>query len=110
MKSHMKYLAAAILIAFSATGAYASDTAQTQAAPAIAAIAPMLIIFGAALIAMIYVLPGGVVGGLRKLTDRLLPIRPGDATTPVAAAALEPEAVGAADASDPSPDPPAPHP
>ncbi|MGI8937987.1 MAG: branched-chain amino acid ABC transporter permease [Iamia sp.] len=30
-------------------------------------------IFGAALIAMVYVLPEGVVGGLRKLTDRFLP-------------------------------------
>lgn len=52
-------------------------------------------IFGAALIAMVYVLPGGVVGGLRKLADRLLPLKD-DATTPVAAAALEPEAVAAA--------------
>lgn len=33
-------------------------------------------IFGGALIAMIFVLPGGVVGGLRKLTDRVLPERP----------------------------------
>src|SRR5690606_41430734 len=33
-------------------------------------------IFGAALIAMIFVLPGGVVGGLRKLTDRVLPEHP----------------------------------
>jgi branched-chain amino acid transport system permease protein len=33
-------------------------------------------IFGTALIAMIFVLPGGVVGGLRKLTDRVLPQRP----------------------------------
>ncbi|HYI62454.1 MAG TPA: branched-chain amino acid ABC transporter permease [Acidimicrobiales bacterium] len=50
-------------------------------------------IFGAALIAMIYVLPGGVVGGLRKLTDRILPARDGEPPGPVAAAALEPEAV-----------------
>lgn len=50
-------------------------------------------IFGAALIAMVYVLPGGVVGGLRKLTDRVLPARAGAAEGPLASAALEPEAV-----------------
>ncbi|HEU5151951.1 MAG TPA: branched-chain amino acid ABC transporter permease [Iamia sp.] len=55
-------------------------------------------IFGGALIAMVYVLPGGVVGGLRKLADRLLPLRD-DPTAPVAAAALEPEAVAAAEVS-----------
>jgi branched-chain amino acid transport system permease protein len=62
-------------------------------------------LFGGALIAMVFVLPGGVVGGLRKLADRFLPIRDDDPTTPVAAAALEPEAVAAAEveASDPSP-------
>ncbi|HEX7133213.1 MAG TPA: branched-chain amino acid ABC transporter permease [Iamia sp.] len=62
-------------------------------------------LFGGALIAMVFVLPGGVVGGLHKLADRFLPIRDDDPTTPVAAAALEPEAVAAAevDASDPSP-------
>lgn len=41
MKPHLKHLAAAILIACSAAGAQASDTDQTQAAPAIAAIAPI---------------------------------------------------------------------
>lgn len=63
-------------------------------------------IFGAALIAMVYVLPGGVVGGLRKLVDRFLPIAPGSATAPVAAAALAPDAVAAEvadDVADPSP-------
>jgi branched-chain amino acid transport system permease protein len=62
-------------------------------------------IFGGALIVLVYVLPGGVVGGLRKLADRFLPIRDDDPTTPVAAAALAPAAVAAAEveASDPSP-------
>ncbi len=63
-------------------------------------------IFGGILIAMVYVLPGGVVGGLRKLVDRILPAGPGDASAPVAAAALDPDAVAteAADSgSDPSP-------
>lgn len=58
-------------------------------------------IFGGALIAMVYVLPGGVVGGLRKLADRLLPLKD-DPTAPVAAAALEPEVV-AADAPESPP-------
>ncbi len=58
-------------------------------------------LFGAVLIVMVYVLPGGVVGGLRKLADRLLPLRD-DATTPVAAAALAPDAV-AADVDDAQP-------
>lgn len=60
-------------------------------------------IFGGALIAMVYVLPGGVVGGLRKLADRVLPIRDDDPTTPVAAAALEPDAVAAAELEASSP-------
>jgi len=61
-------------------------------------------LFGGALIAMVFVLPGGVVGGVRKLADRLLPLKD-DPTTPVAAAALDPAAVAAGeiDASDPSP-------
>ena len=59
-------------------------------------------IFGGALIVLVYVLPGGVVGGLRKLADRFLPLRDDDPTTPVAAAALAPAAV-AAEAPDPSP-------
>lgn len=58
-------------------------------------------IFGGALIAMVYVLPGGVVGGLRKLADRLLPLKD-DPTAPVAAAPLERETV-AADATEPPP-------
>ncbi|QYG91380.1 branched-chain amino acid ABC transporter permease [Iamia sp. SCSIO 61187] len=58
-------------------------------------------IFGGALIAMVYVLPGGVVGGLRKLADRLLPLRD-DPTAPVAAAALERERA-AADATESPP-------
>lgn len=33
-------------------------------------------IFGTALIAMIFILPGGVVGGVKKLTDRVLPSHP----------------------------------
>lgn len=59
-------------------------------------------IFGAALIAMIFVLPGGVVGGLRRLTDRFLPAPASDAAAPVATAALEPDA--AADLSTQTPD------
>lgn len=58
-------------------------------------------IFGAALIAMVYVLPGGVVGGLRKIADRVLPLKD-DPTAPVAAAALDPDAV-VAQAGDPPP-------
>lgn len=61
-------------------------------------------IFGGALIVLVYVLPGGLVGGLRKLADRFLPLRDDDPTTPVAAAALAPAAVAAeVEASDPSP-------
>jgi branched-chain amino acid transport system permease protein len=33
-------------------------------------------IFGAALIAMVFLLPGGIVGGLRKLADRIIPATP----------------------------------
>jgi len=63
-------------------------------------------IFGASLIAMIYVLPGGVVGGLRKLTDRVLPARAGELSGPVAGTALEPEAVDQSIATTAPGDPP----
>jgi branched-chain amino acid transport system permease protein len=33
-------------------------------------------IFGGALIAMVFLLPGGIVGGLRKLADRVIPATP----------------------------------
>ena len=63
-------------------------------------------IFGAALIAMIFVLPGGVVGGLRRLADRILPLR-GPPSGLIADAALAPDTIDATTVPDPEPgDPP----
>lgn len=53
-------------------------------------------IFGAALIAVVFILPEGVVGGLRKLTDRVLPT--GDPPRP-------PPLAGAAASASPDPGP-----
>jgi branched-chain amino acid transport system permease protein len=63
-------------------------------------------VFGGLLIAMVFVLPGGFVGGLRSLADRVLPIKDGEAPPP-SAAALAPAAVAEAvadlDATDHEP-------
>jgi len=51
-------------------------------------------VFGGLLIAMVFVLPGGFVGGLRSLADRFLPDKGGGHVT-AAGAALAPEVVAA---------------
>lgn len=62
-------------------------------------------IFGGALILMMFVLPSGVVGGLRKLVDRFVPPDggPGAAVTSTAEAAAVAEVI---DETDPHPNPP----
>lgn len=57
-------------------------------------------LFGAALIAFVFVLPEGVVGGLRRLTDRVLPRRSGDPPDPAATTAAG--ALGSSPPSDAS--------
>lgn len=63
-------------------------------------------IFGAALIAVVFVLPDGVVGGLRRLTDRLLPARAGEEANLAGATAMRGDAVAGSDDAVDDPDPP----
>lgn len=63
-------------------------------------------LFGAALIAVVFVLPEGVVGGLRKLTDRVLPPRAEAAAPPAGAMAVGGDAVAASDDAVDDPVPP----
>lgn len=62
-------------------------------------------VFGAALIAVVFVLPEGVVGGLHKLTNRLLPARDAPPDSLAAETAVGP---AEADHHDPPGDPPDP--
>ncbi len=69
-------------------------------------------IFGAALIAVVFVLPEGVVGGLRRLADRIIPARDDDSPSLATASAVGAEPSTAPDVDDDGPpgDPPDPPP